>query len=164
MSSSVTLSSKLRTSRYSRSIRPISRLPKTPVHMDQWTFFSVESLRYFDATMSAPKNTRSRAHCSRPICRWYLARCTYTRVTRSVGMVTSARSSILATNSANLMCSGRLGCFLDVSGRPWSWPRAKSTVSTMTSTAYATTSLEILTSMSWRTAGECVAGSTRLNL
>jgi hypothetical protein len=75
-------------------------------------------------------------------------------------MDTSARSSILATNSANLMCSGRLWCFLEVDGRP----RAKSTVSTMTSTAYPTTSLEILTSMSWRTAGECVEGSTRLNL
>lgn len=46
-SSSETRSSKLRTSRYSRSMRPMSRLPKMPVHIDQWTFLSVESLRYY---------------------------------------------------------------------------------------------------------------------
>jgi len=45
-SSSATLSSKSRTSRNSRSMRPTSRLPKTPVHNAQWTFFKVESLRY----------------------------------------------------------------------------------------------------------------------
>jgi len=33
-------------------------------------------------------------------------------------METSARSSMLATNSANLMCSGRQTCFLEDDGRP----------------------------------------------
>jgi hypothetical protein len=45
-SSSAMLSSKSSTSRNSRSMRPTSRLPKTPVHSAQCTFFSVESLRY----------------------------------------------------------------------------------------------------------------------
>ena len=39
-------SSKLSTSKYSRSIRPTSRLPKTPVQRAQCTFFKVESFKY----------------------------------------------------------------------------------------------------------------------
>lgn len=66
---SVMPSSKSRTSRNSRSMRPTSRLPKTPVHKAQWTFFSVESFKYFEATMIAPRNTRSSAHSSRAMCR-----------------------------------------------------------------------------------------------
>ena len=46
MSSSVMRSSKSSTSRNSRSIRPMSRFPKTPVQSAQWTFLSVESLVY----------------------------------------------------------------------------------------------------------------------
>jgi hypothetical protein len=46
-SASATLSSKSKTSRNSRSMRPTSRLPKTPVQRAQCTFFSVESLRYW---------------------------------------------------------------------------------------------------------------------
>ena len=47
MSSSTTPSSKSSTSRSSRSMRPTSRFPKTPVQSAQWTFLSVESLRYY---------------------------------------------------------------------------------------------------------------------
>lgn len=46
ISSSVIRSSKSKTSRNSRSIRPTSRLLNSPVHIDQWTFFNVESFRY----------------------------------------------------------------------------------------------------------------------
>lgn len=47
ISFSVMLSSKSSTSRNSRSIRPISRLPNTPVHTAQCTFLSDESFRYY---------------------------------------------------------------------------------------------------------------------
>ena len=92
MSASVMPSSKSRTSRYSRSMRPTSRLPKTPVQSAQWTFLSVESFKYckgewaieaerrgganvltLEATMMAPRKTRSKAHSSRAIWRWGLA-------------------------------------------------------------------------------------------
>lgn len=43
---------KLSTSKYSRSMRPTSRLPKTPVQRAQCTFFSVESFRYCDGWMN----------------------------------------------------------------------------------------------------------------
>ena len=77
MSSSTIPSSKSSTLRNSRSTRPTSRLPKTPVQSAQWTFLSVESLRYWGcqphissmksqqrictllASITAPRKTRS---------------------------------------------------------------------------------------------------------
>ena len=41
----------------------------------------------------------------------------YTRVTRSVGIVTLARSSILETNAVKLSCSGRWECFVEGDGQ-----------------------------------------------
>lgn len=62
-SSSDTLSSKSKTSRNSRSMRPTSRLPKTPVHSAQCTFFSVESFRYWEEMIRIDTG-KTRLECS----------------------------------------------------------------------------------------------------
>ena len=46
-SSSEIESSQSRTERNSRSMRPMSRLPKIPVHIAQWMFFRLLSLVYY---------------------------------------------------------------------------------------------------------------------
>ncbi len=129
MSASEIWSSKSRTSRNSRSIRPTSRLLKRPVHNDQCTFFSVESLRYWGgfnvrsisvtrvrnqagthtllAHMSAPRKTRSHAHSSRESWRCGLARSKYTRVPRRTGSCTPALSMTVFANPLNSACAER---------------------------------------------------------
>lgn len=135
------------TSKYSRSIRPTSRLPKTPVQSAQCTFFSVESLRYFDATIRDPRNTLSNAHCSNPMWRCGFALSMYTRAASSVGVVTSALVKTLVTKVMNFVCSGRRVAVFPL-GRVDLRPMAKSTVSTTESTTYSITSLETSSSNS----------------
>ncbi|KAJ6531036.1 hypothetical protein B0H19DRAFT_1190093 [Mycena capillaripes] len=100
-SDSPTPSSQSSTSKNSRSIRPTSRFPNTPVHSAQWTFFSVESLVYFEATMTEPRKTRSKAHSSRAMERCGRAREMYTSATRTVAGVTSARVRTFETKVVN---------------------------------------------------------------
>ena len=63
-SASVTAKSQSTTSMNSRSILPMSRLPKVPETIAQWMFFRVESLVYFEAVMRTPRKTRWRAQSS----------------------------------------------------------------------------------------------------
>jgi len=110
MSAWVKLSCQARTWRNSRSIRFTSRLPKTPVARAQWMFRNVESLvnceercqktgsalgsveeHTFEATMRAPRNTRSQAQSSVSMWRCGLARVIYTSVARRTGIFTEAR-------------------------------------------------------------------------
>jgi len=152
-SSSVMLSSKSSTSRNSRSIRPMSRLPNTPVHTAQCTFLSDESFRYLLATMSAPKNTRSLAHSSRAMWRWGLALLRYTRVAKTTGTSTSARVRTLLTMRVKAVpseCLDRERPRPECDGRL----RTKSTVSMTESIRCSTMGRESFWSTSSRRAGE----------
>lgn len=62
-SSSVMFSSKSRTSKNSRSIRPISRLPNTPVQIAQCTFFSDESFKYYEKGEEVESGSISKFGC-----------------------------------------------------------------------------------------------------